>query len=129
MLTDECASTDQKAAKTFSAQLAQLIEEKGYMPEQVFNADKTGLFCKKMPTRTFISKHEGTASGFKAAKDQVSLLLCANAKGGCTMKPMMLYRSLNPLAVKGKNKHTLPMCWRANRKVVGGASNFHGLVP
>ena len=26
-------------------------------------------------------------------------------------------RSLNPRALKGKNKHMLPMFWRANRKV------------
>ena len=70
-----------------------------------------------MPTQTFISRLEGTASGFKAAKDRESLLLCANAKGDCTMKPMMLYHSLNQHALKGKNKYMLPMFWRANRKV------------
>ena len=57
-------------AKVFPAELTQLIEEKRYLPEQVLNADETGLFWKKMPTQSFISKHEGTASGFKATKDQ-----------------------------------------------------------
>ena len=28
----------------------------------------------------------------------------------------MLYHSLNPHALKGTNKHTLPVFWRANRK-------------
>uniref|UniRef100_UPI00358F4578 tigger transposable element-derived protein 1-like n=1 Tax=Myxine glutinosa TaxID=7769 RepID=UPI00358F4578 len=112
----ERASADHEAAKAFPAQIARLIEEKGYRPEQAFNADNTGLFWKKMPTRTFISKHEETASEFKAAKDPVSLLLCANAKGDLMMKSMMLYRSLNPRALKGKNKQTLPMFGRANRK-------------
>ena len=32
------------------------------------------------------------------------------------MKPMMLYHSLNLHALKGQNKHMLPMFWRANRK-------------
>ena len=49
-LTGECASTDHEVSKMFAVQLAQLIEEKGYLPEQAFNADKTGLFWKKMPT-------------------------------------------------------------------------------
>jgi len=31
------------------------------------------------------------------------------------MKPMMLCHSLNLHALKGKNKHMLPMFWRANR--------------
>ena len=64
-----------RAAKAFPAELASLIEEKGYLPEQVFNADETGLFWKKMLTRTFISQRKSKAAGFKAAKDQVSLLL------------------------------------------------------
>uniref|UniRef100_UPI00358F1F1B tigger transposable element-derived protein 1-like n=1 Tax=Myxine glutinosa TaxID=7769 RepID=UPI00358F1F1B len=114
--TGERASVDHEAEKTFPAQLARLIEGKGYLPEQVFNADETGLFWKKMSTRTFILKRKETASGFEAAKDRVSLLLCANAKGDLMLKPMMLYHSLNPPALKGKNKQTLPMFWKANRK-------------
>ena len=37
--------------------VSHFVEEKGYVPEQVFNADETGLFWKKnMPKRTFILK-------------------------------------------------------------------------
>jgi len=104
-LTGEHASMDQELAETFPAQLTQLIEEKGYLLEQVFNAEETSLFWKKMPTQTFIAKREGTASRFKAAKDQVSILLCANAKDNCMTKPIMLCHSLNPHALNGKNKH------------------------
>ena len=43
-LSGECASTNHEEAKTFPAELAQLIEEKGYLPEQVFNTHETGLF-------------------------------------------------------------------------------------
>ena len=39
-------------------------------------------------------------------------------------KPMMLYCSLNSRALKGKNTHTLPMFWRANRKAWVTAVNF-----
>uniref|UniRef100_UPI00358FC47C tigger transposable element-derived protein 1-like n=1 Tax=Myxine glutinosa TaxID=7769 RepID=UPI00358FC47C len=133
-LSGERACADHEAAKAFPAQLARLIEEKGYLPEQVFNADETGLFWKKMPTRTFMSKREETASRFKAAKDWVSLLLCTNTKGYLMLKPMMLYRSLNPRALKGKKKQTLPMFWRANRKAWVMAAIFldwfhNGFVP
>ena len=74
--------------------------------------------------QTFISKHEGTASEFMPAKDQVSLLLCTNAKDDCMMKPIMLFHSLNPRALKGKNKHRLPVFWRANRKAWVTAAIF-----
>lgn len=58
-----------------------IIEEGGYKPEQVFNMDETGLFWKRMPSRTFIMQDEAKASGFKAQKDHVTLGMCGNAAG------------------------------------------------
>ena len=69
-----------------------------------------------MPNKT-ISKSKKSAPGFKAAKDRVTLLLCANASGDCVIKTLMLYRSLNPRALKNQNKDDLPVFWRANKKV------------
>ena len=40
-------SADETAAKEFLPKLGQIIEEGGYTPDQVFNADETGLFWKK----------------------------------------------------------------------------------
>ena len=88
-LIGDHASADHKTAETFPAELAQLIVEKWYVPEHVFNADETGQLWNKMPMRTFISKRERTALGFKAAKVWVSLLFCANAKRDCMIKQMM----------------------------------------
>ena len=42
----ERASADHYVAKAFPAELASLIKEKGYLPEQVTNADETGLCCR-----------------------------------------------------------------------------------
>ncbi|XP_050063139.1 tigger transposable element-derived protein 1-like [Aphis gossypii] len=114
-LVGESASADHLAAKNFPLELKNVIEQGGYTPEQVFNADETGLFWKRMPSRTFLSKNEKTAPGFKAAKDRLTLLLCANACG-FMMKPMVVYKSLNPRAFKGKDMNHLPVFWRANNK-------------
>ena len=43
-LVEECASVDHDVAEEFPAELVNLIEEKGYLLEQVLNADATGLF-------------------------------------------------------------------------------------
>ena len=67
-LVEERASADHDASKAFPAELVSLIEEKGYLLEQVFNVDETGLFWKNMLTRMFISQHESKATGFKATK-------------------------------------------------------------
>lgn len=115
-LAGEAASADHEAAKRYPAELAAHIATKGYLPDQVFNADETGLFWKKMPSRTFISRDQRTAPGFKAAKDRLTLLFCANASGDFKCKPMLVYRALNPRALKGKNRSEFPVFWRANKR-------------
>ena len=77
-----------------------------------------------MPNRTFISKNEKTAPGFKVSKDRVTLLLCSNASGDYMTKPMLIYRSLNPRALKGINKNALPVHWKANLKAWVSADLF-----
>ncbi|UYV63432.1 hypothetical protein LAZ67_2004058 [Cordylochernes scorpioides] len=69
-----------------------------------------------MPTRTYIAKSEKNASGFKAAKDRVTLLLCSNASGDRMLKPLLVNRSLKPRELKGKDLNTLPVHWMANKK-------------
>lgn len=113
--TGEAASADHAAAEAYPAEFSKRMKDKGYQPEQVFNADETGLWWKKMPSRTFISKEEKQAPGFKAQKDRVSLLLCGNAAGHM-IKPMMLYRSKRPRALKGKDMNQLPVFYRHNKK-------------
>ena len=78
------------------------------------NAVDIRLWWKKMPNRTFISENEKTADGFKVSKDQVTLVLCSSASGDCMTKPMLIYRSINPRALKGIIENVLPVYWKAN---------------
>jgi len=41
-----------------------IVEEK-YLPEQIFNMDKTSLFWKRMPERTFVHKEAKSMPGLK----------------------------------------------------------------
>jgi hypothetical protein len=68
-----------------------------------------------MPNLTFISKSERHAPDFKAAKDRVTVLFCGNVAGHL-IKPGLLYRAVNPCALKGKNKNLLPVFWQSNKK-------------
>ncbi|XP_023223549.1 tigger transposable element-derived protein 1-like [Centruroides sculpturatus] len=112
----EKASADEDAAKKYPAELADIIQTKGYLADQVFNADETGLSWEKMPSRTYISKNEKTAPGFKVSKDRITLLLCSNASGDFITKPMLIHRSLNPCSMKQCNNYDLPVYWRDNKK-------------
>ena len=77
-----------------------------------------------MPSRTFIAKEEKQAPGFKAAKDRLTLMFCGNASGDCFIKPMLLYRSLRPRALKGKNMKHLPVFWKSNARAWVTAAIF-----
>uniref|UniRef100_A0A1A9W8G6 HTH CENPB-type domain-containing protein n=1 Tax=Glossina brevipalpis TaxID=37001 RepID=A0A1A9W8G6_9MUSC len=83
----ERASADAEAADKYSEEFAKIIKEYDYLPDQIFNADETGLWWKKMPSRTFISKNEKTAPGFKVSKDRITLLLYSNASGNFITTP------------------------------------------
>ncbi|GFT68118.1 tigger transposable element-derived protein 1 [Trichonephila clavipes] len=99
-ITWESATADKGAAKIFPEELAKIIEDGDYSVDQVFNADETGLYWKKLPNRTYIAKDEKTASGHKASKDRVTLLLCSNASGDRMLKPLLINKSLRPRALK-----------------------------
>ncbi|GFW01036.1 tigger transposable element-derived protein 1 [Trichonephila clavipes] len=115
-ITGESATADEGAAKIFPEELAKIIEDGDYSADQVFNTDETGLYWKKLPNRTYIAKDEKTASGHKASKDRVTLLLCSNASGDRMLKPLLINKSLRPRALKGKDLKQLPMHWMANPK-------------
>lgn len=56
------------------------------------------------------------APGFKAARDRLTLALGGNAEGDVKLKPLLVYHSQTPRALKGLPKSELPVVWRANKK-------------
>ncbi|XP_023231118.1 tigger transposable element-derived protein 1-like isoform X1 [Centruroides sculpturatus] len=114
-IVGESASVDIEAAQRFQEYFPKIVEDGNYTADQVYNATETALYWKKMPGRTYISKNEKSASGFRVSEDNITLLLCSNASGDNVIKPMLINRSLNPQAMKGVDKSTLPVFWRANR--------------
>ncbi|GFU21367.1 tigger transposable element-derived protein 1 [Trichonephila clavipes] len=59
------------SSKNISRGASENIEDGDYSADQVFNADETGLYWKKLPNRTYIAKDEKTASGHKANQDRI----------------------------------------------------------
>ncbi|XP_066970862.1 tigger transposable element-derived protein 1-like isoform X1 [Macrobrachium rosenbergii] len=114
-LQGEAASADQEAADRLPSAFAEIIKEGGYSAEQVFNVDETGLFWKRMPGLTDISKEE-KSSGYKASKERLTLLLGSNASGDFKLKPLLVSLAENPRALKGVFKTQLPVIWKSNEK-------------
>ncbi|GFV54487.1 DDE-1 domain-containing protein [Trichonephila clavipes] len=68
---------------------------------------KQDFIGKKLSNRTYIAKDEKTASGHKASKDRVTLLLCSNASGDRMLKPLLINKSLGPRPLKTTYKFLL----------------------
>ncbi|XP_066445492.1 tigger transposable element-derived protein 1-like [Eleutherodactylus coqui] len=113
-VTGEAASADTVAAQEFPATLKEVIKEGAFSPQQIFNVDETGLYWKKMPDRTYISKEDKCMPGFKPAKDRLTLLLGGNTAGDMKIKP--LHYAENPRALKNIAKASLPVVWKSNQK-------------
>ncbi|KAF6357109.1 hypothetical protein mRhiFer1_010032 [Rhinolophus ferrumequinum] len=73
-----CRSADVKAAEELLETLDKLIVDDNYLPEQMFNMNKSSLFWNWMPKRTFIHSETKSRTGFKAFKDTKTILFGNN---------------------------------------------------
>ena len=58
VVSGESASADKEAAERYPAEFRKVVTDGGYQPCQVFNADETALFWKRMPDRTYVARKE-----------------------------------------------------------------------
>jgi len=110
-ISGEAVSADIEATHTFTAKFKKITEDNDFPPDLVFNVDETGLYWKKLLSRTYISREEISAPGFKASKDQLTLLLGENTSG----KPLLVSHSETPRVMKDNQKSHLPVIWTSNR--------------
>lgn len=54
-ITGEASSADQEVVEEFFKSVLNVKTEKGYVEEQVFNANETGLFYKDIGKQTYIT--------------------------------------------------------------------------
>lgn len=81
---------------------------KDYSPDQIYNADETGLFFRLMPDKTFEFKDK-KCDGGKQSKDRLTALVCSNMSGNDKLPLLIIGKSLNPLCFK--NVKSLPTEW------------------
>ena len=94
MRQGEAAHGNRDAADQHHKKFKKMIEEGGFVLQQVFNCDETGCFWKRMPRRTYIMKVETTLPGHKLMRTDLH----------CSFVPM--------LRGTARSNHCLCTTWR-----------------
>lgn len=129
-VTGETLSANQNSAEKYKDEFEKIVAD--LTPEQIYNADETGLLWRCLPTSTLAGGGEKAAKGFKKNKDRLTVLLCANASGNHRVTPFVIGKSKNPRAFK--NVTHLPVQYDAQSNAWMTAALFkdwflHHFVP
>lgn len=66
-----------------------------YFPDNIYNADKTGIFCKMIPDKTMEFK-DVNSHGQKKNKARITTMICANMNGTNKLPLLVIGRASNP---------------------------------
>lgn len=84
-----------------------------YKPQDIFNADETGLFFKCLPDKTLTFSSEKCHGG-KRSKDRVTLMVGSNMTGTEKLDLLLIGKSEKPRCFTGIK--SLPLTYRFNKK-------------
>ncbi|XP_047505969.1 tigger transposable element-derived protein 6-like [Pieris napi] len=107
----ESASVSKSVCQEWKSELHNVVND--YDPNDVFNADETGLFFKCLPDKTLTFKNEKCHGG-KHSKERLTILFCANSTGTEKLKPLIIGQSKKTRCFAGLK--SLPMDYEANKK-------------
>lgn len=111
-MSGEAASVDKDTVDEWITQKWPTLCE-GYSPEDIYNADETGLFYNMTPDRTLKFKGEN-CSGGKMSKTRLTIMVAANMTGSCKRKLLVIGKSKKPRCFK--NIRSLPVTYENNVK-------------
>ncbi|GBM71560.1 hypothetical protein AVEN_123669-1 [Araneus ventricosus] len=89
--------SDKSEAEKSAYETKNLKKAEGFISQQVFNCDETGLLSKKMPNTMFITQEEKALQGHNTLKNGLTLFfVCGDVSGDCKVKPLLVYHSKTP---------------------------------
>ncbi|CAC5395781.1 unnamed protein product [Mytilus coruscus] len=99
----ESVDVDQSVVDDFKSKLENIVAD--YTPENVFNADETGLFFKALPDKTLGQKGEACKGG-KLAKERITVMLACSSTGE-KLPPSVIGKAKKPRCFKNINVNNL----------------------
>ena len=86
-ICEESATVDPVTVDDWKTRLPLIIDK--YAPQDVYNADETGLFFKALPDRSLVMV-KVTCKGGKRSKERFTVLLCTNMTGTDKLQPLLV---------------------------------------
>ena len=121
----EKRSADTAGAAEFPAKLLEFINEQQLSPEQIYNADETGLYYRMLPDRTLAQKEDTRKSeGYKLVKDRTTLLWCTNKSAEHKLTPLCIGKYASPRCFHRVNMNAMPLAYTASGNAWMTASIF-----
>ena len=115
----EKLSNDSSAIEPFKEKLTKELEDflndVPNIREHIYNCDETRLFWHCLPTCTLLGGSESSASGFKKAKERVTLLLTPNAIGSHKLQFVMVGKFKKPHCFTHCYMDSFPVKYRSQR--------------
>lgn len=108
----EKLSADTASAEEYIKEFAEIVSSQNYSPQQIYNADETGLNFKALPTKSLASQEESSAPGHKMNKQRLTVLACSNVTGTNKLPLMVIGKAAKPRALKNLNMNSLPVFYR-----------------
>ena len=110
--SSDAADVNPTVVDNWKERLETILER--YAPEDIYDADETGVFFRAMPIKSLVVPGE-QCSGGKKSKDRLTLLLACSATSR-KLKPLVIGHAKKPRCFRGKDLNTLKVIYRHNRK-------------
>ncbi|XP_013167850.1 PREDICTED: jerky protein homolog-like [Papilio xuthus] len=96
-------SSNESAVQSFIQHFKNKVEELGLLPDQIYNADESGLFWRLLPNKA------KEASADQVSKDRITFMPCSNATGTHKLDLLVIGEEKTPRAFKNI---CLPVCYK-----------------
>ena len=120
-LCGESAAAPEGVSENWLANVWPILKA-DYDPEDIFNADETGLFFNMTPDRSLKFKGEKCSNG-KMSKERLTIMVATNMTGTCKKKLLIIGKSKKPRCFK--NVSSLPVEYDFNKKAWMTSVLFH----